>query len=316
MDLAYWKNKKVLITGGEGFLGKTVVKKVLERGVKKENIFIPVFPHDDLRDFNTCLRFTKDIDIVIHLAAKVGGIWYNMKFPGSMVYDNIMMGFQLMEAARINGVKKLVNLGSTCAYPKNAPMPFTEENFWDGYPAEATAPYGLAKKMLSELSKGYRQEYGFDSVFLVPVNLYGPGDNFIEEDAHVIPALIQKFFDAKEANQAYVEVWGSGTATREFLYVEDAAEAILSGAEFLNDSQPINLGTGVETPIKELVELIAELTDYQGEIRWDTSKPDGTPRRYMNIEKAQRLFGFNAKVPLREGLVKTIDWYLRQIRKQ
>jgi GDP-L-fucose synthase len=224
------------------------------------------------------------------------------------------MGFQLMEAARINGVKKLVNLGSTCAYPKNAPMPFTEENFWDGYPAEATAPYGLAKKMLSELSKGYRKEYDFDSVFLVPVNLYGPGDNFIEEDAHVIPALIQKFFDAKEDNKPYVEVWGSGTATREFLYVEDAAEAILSGAEHLNDSQPINLGTGIETPIKDLVELISELTEYKGDIRWDKTKPDGTPRRYMNVEKAEQLFGFKAKVKLRDGLEDTIKWYLDTIR--
>jgi GDP-L-fucose synthase len=316
MTESYWKNKKVLITGGDGFLGKTVVKKAIERGVKKENIFIPHFPHDDLRDFNTCLRFTKDIDVVIHLAAKVGGIWYNMKFPGSMVYDNIMMGFQLMEAARINSVKKLVNLGSTCAYPKNAPMPFSEENFWDGYPAEATAPYGLAKKMLSELSKGYRKEYDFDSVFLVPVNLYGPGDNFIEEDAHVIPALIQKFFDAKEQNSPSVEVWGSGTATREFLYVEDAAEAILSGAEHLNDSQPINLGTGIETPIKELVELIAELTEYKGNIVWDKTKPDGTPRRYMNVEKAEKLFNFKAKVMLREGMMETIEWYLENVRHQ
>ncbi|HBH24607.1 MAG TPA: GDP-fucose synthetase [Cytophagales bacterium] len=310
----FWKNKKVLVTGGDGFLGKTVVNKLIQRGIKRENIYIPHFPHDDLRDFNTCLRFTKDIDIVIHLAAKVGGIWYNMKYPGSMVYDNIMMGFQLMEAARINGVEKLVNLGSTCAYPKNAPMPFTEENFWDGYPAEATAPYGLAKKMLSELGKGYLEEYKFNSVFLVPVNLYGPGDNFTEEDAHVIPALIQKFFDAKEQNKPSVEVWGSGKATREFLYVEDAAEAILLGAEFLDDPSPINLGTGVETPIKELVELIARLTNFNGKIVWDTTKPDGTPRRFMNIEKAKKKFGFKAQVQLEKGLETTINWYLENIR--
>lgn len=314
MDKVFWRNKRVLVTGGDGFLGTTVVNKLLTRGVKRDNIFVPHFPHDDLRDFNTCLRFTKDVDIVIHLAAKVGGIWYNMKFPGSMVYDNIMMGFQLMEAARINGVKKLVNLGSTCAYPKNAPMPFTEENFWDGYPAEATAPYGLAKKMLSELGKGYQEEYGFKSVFLVPVNLYGPNDNFTEEDAHVIPALIQKFFDAKEQNLPHVEVWGSGRATREFLYVDDAAEAILLGAEYLDDPGPINLGTGIETPISELVELIAQLTGFEGEIIWDKSKPDGTPRRFMNIQKAKAQFGFEAKMKLREGLQSTIDWYLHNVR--
>ncbi|WP_421918646.1 GDP-L-fucose synthase family protein [Marinifilum sp.] len=307
--MSFWHKKNILVTGGNGFLGKAVVRGLHLRGVEDKNIIIPNYPENDLRDYLTCLNFTKDIDIVIHLAAKVGGILFNQKHPASMIYDNIMMGFNLMEASRINGVKKLVNLGTTCSYPENAPIPFLEDSLWDGYPALVTAPYGLAKKMLSELSKGYKTEYGFESIFLLPVNLYGPEDNFIKENAHVIPALIQRFENAFSEGTPSVKVWGTGKATREFLYVDDAAEGILMATEYYNDTSPVNLGTGIETSIKDLVTIIADLIGYKGDIEWDLSKPDGTPRRCLDVSRAEKCFGFKANVSMLEGLQKTINWY-------
>ena len=269
----FWNKKRILVTGGAGFLGKAVVAGLLKREVLKENIIVPNYPEYDLRHFEHCSELTKNIDIVIHLAAKVGGILFNKKFPGSMMYDNIMMGFNLLEASRINNVKKVVLLGTTCSYPENAPVPFKEEDLWNGYPAEVTAPYGIAKKTLLELAKGYEKEYGLNSIFLLPVNLYGPNDNFCKDDAHVIPALIQRFIEAVKTNKEEVIVWGSGNATREFLFVEDAAEGILKAAEKLNEIIPVNLGTGIETSIREIVDIIADLTHFKGKIVWDYDKP-------------------------------------------
>lgn len=305
----YWLEKKVLVTGGSGFLGKAVVNALQKKGVSKQDIIIPEYPSEDLRNFETCLQLTKNIDIVIHLAAKVGGILYNQKFPGSMMYDNIMMGFYLIEASRINEVKKIVLLGTTCSYPENAPIPFKEEDLWNGYPAEVTAPYGIAKKTIHELAKAYKKEYGLNSVFLLPVNLYGPGDNFVKEDAHVIPALIQRFSDAVKEGKDEVIVWGTGNATREFLYVDDAANGILMAAENYNNTDAINLGTGIETPIREIVNIIANIVGYEGKIIWDISKPDGTPRRCLDVTKANYKFGYNASKKLKDGLIETLKWY-------
>jgi len=307
--MAFWTDKRVLLTGGDGFLGKAVRKKLQAAGVKEENILIPHYPDHDLTQFNHCLDFTVNANIVIHLAAKVGGILYNKKHPGSMMYDNLLMGAFLLEASRINSVEKVVLFGTTCSYPEHADLPFREEDLWNGYPAPVTAPYGIAKKTIHEMAIGYQKEYGLNSIFLLPVNLYGPGDNFINEDAHVIPALIQRFDDAVEKGIPEVEVWGTGKATREFLYVGDAAEAVLMAAEKHNHSDAVNLGTGIETPVKEIVEMIASLTGYTGNIVWDKSKPDGTPRRCLNVEKAEQYFGFKAKINLKEGLAMTIKWY-------
>jgi GDP-L-fucose synthase len=304
-----WTNKKVLLTGGDGFLGKAVRKKLLAAGVKDENIIIPYYPEHNLTQFSHCLDFTENINIVIHLAAKVGGILFNKKHPGSMMYDNLLMGAFLLEASRINRVEKVVLFGTTCSYPEDAPLPFREEDLWKGYPAPVTAPYGIAKKTIHEMAIGYQKEYGLNSIFLLPVNLYGPEDNFIKEDAHVIPALIQRFDDAVENDSPEVVVWGSGTATREFLYIDDAAEAVLLAAEKHNHPEAVNLGTGIETPVKDIVEMIAELTGFTGNIVWDKSKPDGTPRRCLNVEKAEKLFGFKAKTNLKDGLASTIKWY-------
>ncbi|MDA3812864.1 MAG: NAD-dependent epimerase/dehydratase family protein [Candidatus Cloacimonetes bacterium] len=312
--MSYWQNKKIVVTGGAGFLGSAVVNVLLRKGVEKGNIVIPDFHDDDLTVFDNCLRITKFADIVIHLAAKVGGILYNKKYPGSMIRDNLLMGINLFEASRLNNVKKMVNVGTTCGYPADAPIPFREEYLWQGYPAEVTAPYGLSKNMLFEIGKGYLKEFGFKSVFLLPVNLYGPGDNFISENAHVIPALIQRFIDAKDNNLPDVSVWGSGIATREFLYISDAAHAIALAVEKLENSEIVNLGSGIETPIKENVDLIAELTNYQGKIIWDKTKPDGTLRRSVDITKARLLLGYNAETDIRTGLENTIKWY-KQIKK-
>ena len=311
--MSYWKYKRIVVTGGNGFLGKAVVNELLSKGVVRKDIVIPSIESDDLTIYENCLRITKVADIVIHLAAKVGGILYNKKYPGSMIRDNLLMGINLFEASRVNGVNKMINVGTTCGYPADAKVPFREEYLWQGYPAEVTAPYGLSKNMLFELGKGYLKEYDFKSVFLLPVNLYGPGDNFISENAQVIPALIERIYQAKQNNEPSVEVWGSGKATREFIFVEDAAEAILLATEKHDSPQPINIGTGTETPIKEIVETIAKIIEFSGDICWDTSKPDGTLRRCVDVSKAKIFFGFKAKTTLHEGLIRTYKWYCDNI---
>jgi len=308
-NMEFWNDKKVLITGGAGFLGSFVVERLKEKGVGEEKIRIPRSKDIDLRRYENCVEVVKDIDIVIHLAAKVGGIGYNQKYPATLFYDNAIMGIQMMEAARQEGVEKFVAVGTICAYPKFTPVPFKEEDLWNGYPEETNAPYGLAKKMMLVQAQAYRQQYGFDSIYLLPVNLYGPGDNFDPEFSHVIPALIKKIFDAKESGEDYITVWGTGKATREFLYVEDAAEGIILAAERYDKGDPVNLGSGFEISIKDLVELIAEIAGFDGEIRWDTSKPDGQPRRCLDVSRAREEFGFKAKVGFREGLERTVRWY-------
>ncbi|MCL0064798.1 GDP-L-fucose synthase [Dehalococcoidia bacterium] len=310
-------NKRILVTGGAGFLGSFIVEKLIkERGVRPENIRIPRSKGMDLRKGENCVEAVKGIDVVIHLAAKVGGIGYNMKYPATLFYDNAIMGIQLMEAARQAGVKKFVAVGTICAYPKFTPVSFKEEDLWNGYPEETNAPYGLAKKMLLVQAQAYRQQYGFNAIYLLPVNLYGPRDNFDPEQSHVIPALIKKMLEAKEEVKKEVIVWGTGKATREFLYVEDAAEGIILATERHNKPDPINLGSGFEISIKDLVEMIAELTGFKGRIIWDTSKPDGQPRRCLDVSKARKEFEFEAEVELREGLKRTIEWYKEQIRNR
>jgi len=306
------KNKKILVTGGAGFLGTFVVKKLLERGIPRKNIFIPRSKNMDLRNFKNCQKAARGKDIVIHLAAKVGGIGFNKEKPGELFYDNLAMGVQLMEAARQAKVKKFVAIGTICAYPKFTPVPFKEKNLWDGYPEETNAPYGLAKKMLLVQSQAYRQQYKFNSIYLLPVNLYGPGDNFDPKSSHVIPALIKKVIDAKKNNRQSIEVWGTGKASREFLYVEDAAEGIVLATERYDGAKPVNLGSGSEIKIKKLVQLICKLMDFKGKIIWDISKPDGQPRRCLDISEARKKFGFKAKINFRVGLTKTTDWYLTQ----
>lgn len=306
MDL---KEKRIVLTGGAGFLGSQVHSKLLERGVKEENILIPRSKTHNLREKHVCTEIVKNMDVIIHLAANVGGIGYNQQHPADLFYDNLIMSTHLMEAARKAGVEKYVAIGTICAYPKYTPIPFKEQNLWDGYPEETNAPYGLAKKMQLVQAQVYRTQYHFNAIFLLPVNLYGPGDEFNPNRSHVIPALIKKFIDAKNNHQNKVTVWGTGTASREFLYVEDAAEAIILATENYNKSEPINIGAGFEITIKNLVGLIAKLTDFQGEIIWDSSKPDGQPRRKLDVSKAKTEFGFEAKTEFKEGLTKTIRWY-------
>lgn len=306
----FWSGKKILVTGGAGFLGSHLLEKLVEeRKVVREDILIPRSSDYDLRFYENCEKVVQDIDIAIHLAAKVGGIGYNRKYPGTLFYDNAIMGIQLIEAARKEGVEKLVLLGSVCAYPKFTEVPFKEDNLWNGYPEETNAPYGIAKKALLVQSQAYREQYDFNSIFLLPVNLYGPRDNFHLEHSHVIPALIRKMVEAKKNSENEVVIWGTGKASREFLYVEDAAEGILLATEHYNKSDPVNLGTGREITIGNLVELIAKLTDYGGALVWDATKPDGQPRRALDTSRAQNEFGFEAKVSLEEGLKKTIGWY-------
>jgi GDP-L-fucose synthase len=307
--MTFWSDKKILITGGAGFFGSQVVNQLLEKGVLKENIRIPRSREIDLRKWENCEQVVKDCDIVIHLAAKVGGIGFNQNFPGQLFYDNAIMGIQIIEAARRENVEKCVIVGTICAYPKFTPVPFSEKNLWNGYPEETNAPYGLAKKMLLVQSQAYRQEYGFNSIYLLPVNLYGPGDNFDPSNSHVIPALIKKFNDAKRDNRSSIEIWGTGKASREFLYVDDAARGVILASERYNKPDPVNLGAGMEITIRDLVALIQELTGYNGEIHWDTSKPDGQPKRSLDVSRAQKEFGFDAKMPFREGLQRTIEWY-------
>ncbi len=315
--MTFWDSKKILVTGGAGFLGARIVENLIrKRGISKDQMIIPRSKDIDLRIWENCVKAVKDVDIVINLAAKVGGIGYNMKYPATLFYDNVIMGIQLMEAARHENVEKFVAIGTICAYPKYTPVPFKEENLWNGYPEGTNAPYGLAKKMLLVQSQAYRQQYGFNSIFLLPVNLYGPRDNFDLESSHVIPALIRKFTDAVHNNKKESEVWGTGKASREFLYVEDAAEGVLLATERYNKPEPVNLGAGFEIKIKDLVELIAELTGFKGEIKWDTTKPDGQPRRCLDVTKAEKEFGFKANTNFREGLRKTIEWYREQRLKE
>jgi GDP-L-fucose synthase len=307
--MAFWRGKKILITGGAGFFGSRVVAELREKGVPKENILIPRSREIDLRVWENCVEVVRDADMVIHLAASVGGIGFNQTYPAHLFYDNAIMGIQIIEAARRANVEKCVIAGTICAYPKFTPVPFKEENLWNGYPEETNAPYGLAKKMLLVQSQAYRQEYGFNSIYLLPVNLYGPGDNFDPASSHVIPALIKKFVDAKRIGEQSVEVWGKGAASREFLYVDDAAHGLVLATERYNKSEPVNLGAGMEITIRDLVELIRDLTGYKGTIHWDTTRPDGQPRRCLDVSRAREEFGFEAKMPFSEGLKRTIAWY-------
>jgi len=312
--MGFWKDKKILVTGGAGFLGSCVVEELRKR--KAKNIVVPRSRYCDLRERKNCARIVQDKDIVIHLAGKVGGIGLNQRIPGELFFDNLIMGAQLMEEARLARVQKFVALGTVCCYPKFSPVPFKEEDLWDGYPEETNAPYALAKKMLLVQSQAYRQQYGFNSIFLMPVNLYGPGDNFDLESSHVIPALIKKIFNAQEKGKDHIVVWGTGKATREFLYVEDAATGVVLAAERYNKSDPVNLGAGFEISTRELAELMAELCGFGGKIMWDTSKPDGQPRRCLDTGKARNEFGFEAKADLKEGLRRTIEWYKKKIASE
>jgi GDP-L-fucose synthase len=307
---SFWSKRRVTVTGGAGFLCAFVVAGLEERGCR--DIFVPRSSEYDLVDMKAVKRLYREArpDIVIHLAARVGGIGANRANPGKFFYDNAMMGIQLIEQGRHFGLEKFVALGTVCAYPKFAPVPFREENLWDGYPEETNAPYGLAKKMLLVQSQAYREQYGFNSIYLLPVNLYGPRDNFDPESSHVIPALIRKCLEARERRDHEIVCWGNGTPTREFLYVEDCAEAILLATEKYNRSEPVNIGTGQEISINNLIELVAKLTGYKGRIAWDTSKPNGQPRRRLTTDRAREHFGFIAKTDFREGLRRTIDWYL------
>jgi len=305
----FWSNKRITVTGGAGFLGSFVVGQLQGKGCKE--IFIPRSKDYDLVDMEAVKRLYRDSepDMVIHLAARVGGIGANLVSPGKFFYDNLMMGTQMMEIGRQVGIKKFVAIGTICSYPKFSPVPFKEEDLWNGYPEETNAPYGLAKKMLLVQSQSYRDQYGFNSIFLLPVNLYGPRDNFDLNTSHVIPALIRKFIEGIQKDRSEVEVWGTGNPTREFLYAADAAEGILLAAERYNQSDPINLGAGYEISIKNLTLLLAELIGYRGKIIWNSSKPDGQPRRTLDTTKAEKEFGFRAKVKLEDGLMKTINWY-------
>lgn len=308
-----WMKTKILVTGGAGFLGSNVIGELVARGAARDNIVIPRSAEHDLRKWDTCEKIVQGIDIVIHLAAKVGGIGYNQAHPAELFYDNLMMGVQLMEAARLAGVKKFVAVGTVCAYPKFTPVPFKEEDIWNGYPEETNAPYGLAKKMMLVQAQSYRAQYNFNAIYLLPVNLYGPGDNFNPESSHVIPALIKKFVDAVREGKEEVEVWGTGAASREFLYVRDAAKGIVLATELYNGSEPVNIGASREISIKELVEIISRQAGYTGKIRWDTDKPDGQPRRCLDTTKAREYFGFTSETPFEEGLKNTIDWYVKNL---
>ena len=305
----FWEDKRVIVTGGAGFLGSYVVEKLKERGCK--DIFIPLVEDYDLTKEKNIIRLYQDYpcDVVIHLAAVVGGIGANRENPGKFYYDNLVMGAMLMEYGRQFKVDKFVAIGTICAYPKFTPVPFKEENLWNGYPEETNAPYGLAKKMMLVQSQAYRAQYGFNSIFLLPLNLYGPRDNFNPRSSHVIPALIRKFIEAIEESKEEVVVWGTGKPTRGFLYVEDAAEGILLAAERYSKSESVNLGSDLEISIKDLAELIGRLTGFKGKIIWDESKPDGQPRRRLDTTRAEKEFGFKAKMDFEKGLKKTIKWY-------
>ena len=304
--------ERFLVSGGSGFLGSNVVRALARHGAREENIAVPRRATLDLRRWENCVSAVRGRDVVIHMAAVVGGIGINREKPGEFFYDNLMMGAQLMEAARQAGVRKFVAIGTICAYPKFTPIPFHEDDLWNGYPEETNAPYGLAKKMLLVQAQAYRQQYDFNAIYLLPVNLYGPGDNFDPRSSHVIPALIKKCVDATENGDDHIVVWGDGSPTREFLYVEDCAEGIALATENYSRPEPVNLGSGMEISIKQLVHLIADHIGFAGEIVWDTTKPNGQPRRMLDVSRAEREFGFRAGTPFEAGLRRTIDWYRAQ----
>jgi GDP-L-fucose synthase len=313
--MSFWDDKSILITGGAGFLGSAIVDKLVkERGVNRDQIIIPRSRDHDLRLMDNCLNVCRDADVVVHLAARVGGIGFNMENPATLFYDNAMMGIQMIEAARLSGVAKFVAIGTICAYPKFTPVPFKEDDIWNGYPEETNAPYGLAKKMMLVQSQAYRKQYGFNSIFLLPVNLYGPGDNFHPDSSHVIPAIIKKVHDAKKNGDDHIVLWGTGKATREFLFVRDCADGIVMAAENYDGDDPVNLGAGREISIKDLGELICRLSRFKGKIEWDTSKPDGQPRRCLDTQRAKEKFGFVAGTDFEKGLKETIEWYERSQR--
>ena len=303
------QNARILVTGGNGFLGRHVVQALHNRGAA--SVFTPRSSEYDLRDRDDIRAALNDLrpDVIIHLAAVVGGIGANRANPGRFFYDNAIMGIELMEQSRVYGVAKFVQIGTVCAYPKFTPVPFREADIWDGYPEETNAPYGLAKKMLLVQAQAYRQQYGFNAVYLIPVNLYGPGDNFDPESSHVIPALVKKFIEAKERGDSEVVAWGTGSASREFLYAPDAAEGIVLAAERYDGEEPVNLGAGREITIRELTETIGRLVGFEGSVRWDASQPDGQPRRMLDTSRARELFGFEAQTSFEDGLKQTIAWY-------
>ncbi|MDO8579442.1 MAG: GDP-L-fucose synthase [bacterium] len=305
-------DKKILLTGGGGFLGQYVFQKLIDRGAKKENIIVPRSSDSDLREQSVCREITRGIDIVVHLAATVGGIGYNKENPAIVFYDNAAMALNLMDAAYKNGVKKFVGVGSVCAYPKFTPQPFKEESLWDGYPEESNAPYGIAKRLMLVQSQTYREQFGFNAIHLIPINLYGPRDNFDPASSHAIPALIRKVKEAQEAGLDHIEVWGTGKATREFVYVEDAAEAIIAATIGYDKSEPVNVGSGREISIKDLAETICRSMDFKGKLVWDNTKPDGQASRQLDTSRAQKEFGFKAKWSFEDGLKETIKWYLSQ----
>jgi GDP-L-fucose synthase len=308
--MSFWTDKRVIVTGGAGFLGSFVVDKLKERGCRQ--IFVPRSKEFDLRDRDAIIRLYREVQpqIVIHLAAVVGGIGANRSNPGRFFYDNAIMGIQLMEHARQAGVEKFVAVGTVCAYPKFTPVPFKEDELWNGYPEETNAPYGLAKKMMLVQAQAYRAQYGFNAIYLLPVNLYGPRDNFDLECSHVIPAIIRKCVEAKKTGSRKIVLWGDGSPTREFLYVEDAAEGLVLAAEHYNDDQPVNLGSGEEIAIADVAEMISAELGFTGQIVWDTTKPNGQPRRCLDVSRAKELFDFRASCPLREGIRETVSWYL------
>jgi len=306
MDLS---NKRILLTGGAGFLGRQVVEQLCQAGAKREKITIVRSRDYDLRELDKCKQAVAEQDIVVHLAAHVGGIGLNQVKPAELFYDNLMMGTQLIHAAYLAGVEKFVCVGTICAYPKFTPVPFKEDDLWNGYPEETNAPYGVAKKALLVQLQAYKQQYGFNGIYLLPVNLYGPEDNFNPDSSHVIPALIRKVHEAQQKGEKQLPVWGDGSPTREFLYSTDAARGIVMGTTDYNDSEPVNLGTGYEITIRDLITIICELMEFEGEIVWQTDKPNGQPRRCLDTERAKQAFGFTAEVGFKEGLKNTIDWY-------